>query len=80
MQPGKDFIRRFKVEERGTLTNQPLTVGIISAKTQEHCRQGIERYIRDYPPAGYSTRIVHPPRETSPGEWEAEVHRYTNCD
>lgn len=54
------------------------TTAVIVAHDKESLDAAIDRYFRDYIPAGYSTQIVK--REESENCFKVEIRRYSNCD
>lgn len=61
-------------ENRGST----FTTTVIVAESKEGLDAAIERYLREYLPAGYSTQVVS--REEKDDTFRAELRRYSNCD
>jgi hypothetical protein len=58
-----------------------MTGATVSAACLEELETAIDQYLRDYPPAGYATKIVTKPRfREDLGLWEAELSRYSSCE
>lgn len=62
-------------EQRGTTFTVAIVVG-----TKEEVSNECERYILEWPPAGYATTISQWPKDLGGDLWEARIRRYSSCE
>ncbi len=63
-------------EDRG----ETFTQVKIRAPSWHSLQRGVEQYLKDFSPRGYSTRVVEEPHEMKDGTWHMTLRRYTSCD
>lgn len=63
-------------EDRGNV----FTSVKISAPSWHSLQQGVQQYLKDFSPKGYSTRVVEEPRMGKDGVWRMKLSRYSSCD
>ncbi len=52
----------------------------IRGATPKELGDKFDAYLKNFPKAGYSTRLVRVYKEIATDLWEAEVSRYSSCD
>jgi hypothetical protein len=64
------------VEKSGPAFTDAVLVG----PSREAVEKAAEKYLRDYSPMGYSTRIVSLPTLVGDGTWKMRMTRFSSCE
>lgn len=66
----------YLTEDRG----EHFTLAKIHGCSRKALDRRMHNYLKDYPPAGYATKIRVAPQECGEGCWEAVMERYSSCE
>lgn len=52
----------------------------VATGSKEEVESDVERYFKEFIPAGYGTRVVQEPKDLGGGIWEAKLSRSSSCE